>query len=406
MPFSSRLTPPNRFRPACLAGLLAALFLAPAATVSADWWNPLDWFSDEASFESESPEEMGVMGATTPEEEAEAAELLRQAEVARSEGRDGKARRLYAKIRDNYARTEPAPDAMLGIARILKENRRYHKAFEEAQAVLIRYPDYEGFLRVIGLQFDIASALQEGARNRAFGFIPGIFKSPNRARGYFEALIQNAPYSDYAPMALMNIALISKDRGEEGYAIDSLDRLITFYPDSMLAPDAYYTLAEIYASMVDGPAYDQGSTREAISYYEDFLILFPNSPYVDDAEEGLSEMREVYARSKYDLGEFYYRYRNNTTAALVFYNETITVAPNTNAADEARQRITRIREGLPSPGIGIGLRDLLSLGLGGGEEQTAPDPDAAVRFEEELEQGSADFETPSGVVPPPLPEPY
>lgn len=391
---------------ACRPALLAALLILPATALTGAWWNPLDWFGDEASFESDSPEEMGLLGATTPEEEAEAAELFRQAEVARSEGRDGKARRLYGRIRDKFARTEPAPDAMLAIARMLNEDQRYHKAFKEAQSVLIRYPDYEGFLKVIGLQFDIASALQEGARNRAFGFIPGIFKSPNRARGYFEALIQNAPYSDYAPMALMNIALISQDRGDEGYAIDALDRLITIYPDSMLAPDAYYTLAEVYASMVDGPAYDQGSTREAISYYEDFLILFPDSPYVDEAEDGLAEMREVFARSKYDLGEFYYRYRNNTTAALVFYNETITVAPNTDAAADARQRIERIREGLPSPGIGIGVRDLLSFGFGRDEEQTAPDPDGAVRFEEEIEEGSADFETSGGAVPPPLPEPY
>ena len=45
----------------------------------------------------------------------------------------------------------------------------------------------------------------------------------------------------------------------------------------MLAPDAYYNMAQTYSNLVNGAEYDQGSTRQAISYYEDFLILFPQN---------------------------------------------------------------------------------------------------------------------------------
>ena len=43
----------------------------------------------------------------------------------------------------------------------------------------------------------------------------------------------------------------------------------------MVTSDAYLKLAETHAALVDGPLYDQGATNEAISYFEDYLILFP-----------------------------------------------------------------------------------------------------------------------------------
>ena len=73
--------------------------------------------------------------------------------------------------------------------------------------------------------------------------IPG-FKQYGKAIEQYELLVKNAPYSLYAPLALMNIALIAELRKDSELAIDALDRLINDYPQSMLAPDAYYNLAE------------------------------------------------------------------------------------------------------------------------------------------------------------------
>ena len=142
-------------------------------------------------------------------------------------------------------------------------------------------------------------------------------------------------------------------------AIDALDRLINYYPQSMLASDAYYNTAQTYSSLVNGAEYDQGSTRQAISYYEDFLILFPQSSYLGEVESNLATMEDLLARSRLNLGDFFYNYRSNNTAALVFYNETITIAPESEAAEEARARIADIEAGVqPITGAGI-LRKLL-----------------------------------------------
>ena len=95
--------------------------------------------------------------------------------------------------------------------------------------------------------------------------------------------------------------------------------------------------------------YDQGATLEAINYYEDFLILYPESHLVGEAEKALKNMREIHAQSKLRTADFYYVYRKNQRAAINFYNETITVAPNSEAALIAREKIEAINAGQKPP---------------------------------------------------------
>lgn len=209
------------------------------------------------------------------------------------------------------------------------------------QNIILLYPEYEGFDEVIGAQFDLTTRIMEGERERIWGVIP-ILRYYTRAIQYFQVISRNAPYSDYAPLSLMNIALVARDLSKEVVAIDALDQLINFYPNHELTPEAYFLLAEVFSDLIEGANYDQGSTREAISYYEDFLILFPNSKLVSDAEKGLLEVNEIYAQSKYLMGEYYLKHLHNETAALALYNETITVAPSTETARLARVRIDKI----------------------------------------------------------------
>ena len=56
-------------------------------------------------------------------------------------------------------------------------------------------------------------------------------------------------------------------------------------------------------------------------------------------------MQDTYARSRLVIGNFFYYYRNNSAAAAIFYNETITIAPKSAAADEAREQLKKIDRG-------------------------------------------------------------
>lgn len=298
------------------------------------FWNAdVGWFSPDNALE-----ESIARGFTDPE----LLQIMNEARLAQAEGREGRAKKLYKRIWRKHRNSIFAPEALYQTAQIEIEEEDWRKAFEALNQIVYRHPDYYRYGEVIELQYRITNTmLEQGARY--FGIIP--YRPEERAIQYFEFVVANAPYSDFAPQALMKVGDIYREREEEFLAIDAYDRLINFYANHPLASEAYLKLAETYSSMVKGPRYDQGATREAISYFEDYLILFPDDKEIAQGEEGLQEMRDTFARSKVLVGDFYYQRRNNVEAARVFYSEAITASPNSPSAELARERLDLIRSG-------------------------------------------------------------
>jgi outer membrane protein assembly factor BamD len=333
-----------------LSILFAIGFLIVSTTNAALPLNPLHWFGDNSQTDSID---------SSLENEGVAAALLTKGTEQFEAGKLRAAKSTLKKIIKKYPASTSTGEALAIRAQIYMTEGKWIKAFDDLQNIVTKHADYQNFDQVIADQFDCATALMEGARGKILWVFPG-FKQYGASAKQFEQIVQNAPYGDYAPLALMNIALISTDlTNQPEEAIDALDRLINYYPQSMLAPDAYYNLAQTYSDLVEGYEYDQGSTRRAISYYEDFLILFPASNYTGEVEANLSTMENLLASSRLNIGDFYYYYRNNNTAALVFYNEAITIEPDSDAAEEARLRILDIEAGVRPTNKATMLRKLL-----------------------------------------------
>lgn len=336
-----------------LSPLIVSLILMLAAPAGAFSLNPLNWFGSNNSGAPLAPIEL-----STEEDELAADTLLAKGLRKFVDNKPGSAQRTFKKVVKKYPTTRAAGEAQYMRGRAMMAKGQWVKAFKFLQEAIDNYPKFEDFDLVIGAQFECATALMEGSRGKIFGILPG-FRQYGESIEQFEQVVANAPYGDYAPLALMNIAFVAEKRHEYELAIDALDRLINYYPQSMLAPDAYYNLAQTYAGLVQNEEYDQGSTRQAISYYEDFLVLFPDSSSVGEVEANLRKMENLLASSRLTLGDFYYIYRNNNTAALVFYNEAITIAPDSDAAAEARARINDIDAGVRPTTGGSLLKKIL-----------------------------------------------
>ncbi len=274
------------------------------------------------------------------EQDAHAAQIMAKARAAQAKHRNRSAKRLHKKIWKKYPESSQAPIALLETGKILADKGSWKKAYPIYQKIISQYPDYPEFNEVIQKQYEIATALMDGSGPR-FLYLFKIRNYPG-AIGGFELVVRNAPYHELAPPSLMNVALMHQDKKHKFQATYALDRLIDNYPNDELAPDSYLKLAEIFSSDVKGPAYDQGPTREAINYYKDFLILFPDSQNVGVGEQGLKIMNEVYAKSKLQRGYFYYKHRKNYQAANVFFNEAITVSPGSSSAQKAREYLDKI----------------------------------------------------------------
>ncbi len=317
--------------PAVLRVCLAVLLLA-STTLRADlvWSQQTGWIIQG-----------GALSTLAEPEARNALDAMNRARSAEEKGDRGTALSLYLGVVKKYPRSDYAPEACFRAAKLYQSRQQYFAAFDTYQQVITLYPNSAHFNEIIGEQYTIANQLVDGARNHYWGLIPGF---TNRSKGleYFETLITEAPQSDYAPLALMNIVRGQQKYGTSDSAIDALDRLIDSYPQSMLAPDAYLGRAQALAGLVEGPYYDQASTLKAITDFEDFSILFPQNPAQADAEKGLASMKEVLAESKMLIADFYFYKRDNFKAARVFYNEAITVYPDSKVAAKARQQLAAV----------------------------------------------------------------
>lgn len=303
------------------------------ATVRAD----LVW-SAETGWRVEGGALSGLAGA----EGRNALDQMNKARAAEEAGSSRSAIRTYQSIAKKYPNAIYAPEALYRSARLRLTRREYTKAFEDFQQVLSRYPNTRRFNEIVGEQYRIASALLDGARGRMlWGLLPG-FTQRDKAIEYFETILANAPYSDYAPLALMNVARGHQRLGNIPEAVDALDRMINNYSQTLLAPDAYLKLAQTHASLVDGPYYDQASTKESITYFTDFMLLFPSDTNIGVAEKGLDNMKTMLAESKIRMADFYFYKRSNFKAARVFYNEAITAYPESAVAQKAKARLVEV----------------------------------------------------------------
>ena len=286
--------------------------------------------------------EGGALSGLAGAEGRNALDQMNRARSAEEAGSRRSAIRTYQSVAKRYPNSIYAPEALYRSARLRLAGKDYTKAFEDFQQVLARYPNTRRFNEIIGEQYRIASALLDGARGRMlWGLLPG-FKQRDKAIEYFETILVNAPYSDYAPLALMNVARGHQKLGNVENAIDALDRMINTYSQTLLAPDAYLKLAQTHASLVDGPFYDQGATKEAITYFTDFMLLFPSDTNIASAEKGLDSMKTMLAESKMRMADFYFYKRSNFKAARVFYNEAITAYPESAIAQRAKTRLAEV----------------------------------------------------------------
>ncbi len=279
---------------------------------------------------------------------ATALELMNEARAQQEDGDYGDALDLYEEVVDDYPESIYAPEAHYQRGVLYTKRHQFQSAQEEFEIILAKYPNYDNFNAVVEAMYLLAEKVQDGDIPYLWGFMPWF---PDYRVGIelYENIVAAAPFSDYAPLSLMNIALLSRDNDKPEDAIDALDRLINNYPQSILAPDAYLQLADVYASLVQGPSWDQGATREAVSFYQDYLILYPDNPGSYEAEAGLYYMRETLAESKYEVGDFYWKYRNNPRAARVMYSESITVDPQSSTAKKAEEMIAKIDSGAEPP---------------------------------------------------------
>lgn len=319
------------------AQLFGSLLLLLLSLVPSSWAETKISWSASSGYVSDEVDLSGLL----PEEQQKILKWMNTARASEEKGGYSRAIRLYKKVSKRYPKNLYAPEALYRTATIQLKRNKIDKAFEAFNTIAWVYPNYGSFNETLGEMYKIAVARLETYRDKFFWVIPG-FKNTDRAIQYFERIVAIAPYSDYAPLSLMNVAKAWSDKNSDTMTIYALDRLVTNYPNSFLTSDAYLKLAQTHYGLIKGPEYDQRATEDAITFFEDFLIQYPASGNVDQAEDGLSGAKNILSMSKLTMGDFYYYKRSQLDAAKILYNEAITIAPLSKSAETARVRLDKI----------------------------------------------------------------
>ncbi len=131
----------------------------------------------------------------------------------------------------------------------------------------------------------------------------------------YEALISRYPFGEYAQQAQLDVAYAYYQYNEPESAISSANYFIRSYPRHKNVDYAYYLkgLARFDQGMdsidqalsLDTAERDPRSTDEALRYFSDVVIKFPESVYAQDAVQRIIYLKNKRARHELYVASYY-----------------------------------------------------------------------------------------------------
>ncbi len=174
----------------------------------------------------------------------------------------------------------------------------------------------------------------------------GEFKKAAEA---FDEVERQHPYSVWATKAQLMSAFAYYEKGRYDEAIIALDRFIQLHPGNRDVSYAYYLKALCYYEQITDVERDQQVTELALQSLDDVITRFPDSKYARDALIKIDLARDHLAGKEMTIGRFYQR-RGNYLAAINRYRNVVEQFQTTSHIPEALHRLTEsyLALGLPN----------------------------------------------------------
>ena len=140
-------------------------------------------------------------------------------------------------------------------------------------------------------------------------------KRYSQAVDAYESLDAQYPFGDYTEKAHLNIIYAYYRFSELPAAMRAADRYIRLHPRSEHLDYAYYMRGLIKSTESIGFAArylpldlskrDTNGMQESFAYFQEMLTLYPNSPYAPDARQRLIAIRNELAKQQVNIAEYY-----------------------------------------------------------------------------------------------------
>jgi outer membrane protein assembly factor BamD len=158
------------------------------------------------------------------------------------------------------------------------------------------------------------------------------------ARQYEEVDI-NHPYSQEARKSIVMAAYSYYKAGQYDSAVSAADRYLTLHPGTKEADLAQNIIGMSYYDQVLDPKRDQTFARRSLGAYKILLQRYPNSRYVQEANNRMRILRDLLAANEMQIGRYYLR-KNNFLAAINRFRSVVSKYQTTEQVEEALMRLT------------------------------------------------------------------
>jgi len=156
-----------------------------------------------------------------------------------------------------------------------------------------------------------------------------------KAEETFTFIIYNDPGGAFADDAQFYLAETYFNREEYLLAISEYDRLIRRMRTSSFVEHAFWRKAEAYCELSPDFRLEKDMTEKAIRFLYDFIEIYPESKYVDDANNRIVEMREKLAKKLLETAKLYDTLREYESA-MYYYDSVIDEYGDTRLHASAR----------------------------------------------------------------------
>ncbi|NLH42859.1 MAG: outer membrane protein assembly factor BamD [Planctomycetes bacterium] len=266
------------------------------------------------------------------------------------EGDVGDVKSALKQIKDQFP-DRVGPDLelfALGETRYWQE--RYGKALVKYEKLLKDYPGSEYAGLALQREFDMAKEYLEGRKKVILGFI--------RISGFAEGVELMEKISDRAGLDDPNgvglraaIAVAERYEAKEKYldAYLKWSEIASYWEAGPIGKRALYRMAEDNLLAYNRnpeekrPNFDASKLTTAKTYYQKFLVLYPEEAKQNEVPEKIVQIDEQMALKQFTIGQYYQR-THEPKAARLYYDMVVRDWPKTRGAAQAKEALEGMQD--------------------------------------------------------------
>lgn len=251
--------------------------------------------------------------------------------------------REFLRVVRHYPKASQAPDAQYFAGQCYEQMHQPYQAFLTYKKLIEIYPYSGRFKDAIARSYTLGEAFFNGVKVRPIQQIPLAVPALDKAAEIFEQIVTQAPYGEYGDKAQFKLGQTYRKLGQYGEALKAFEKLVQEYKLSPLLEEARYNTAFCAKQLSLKPAYDQESTDQAITWFEEFITSHPGSELLSEAQQSLQQLRGHKAESLFKIAEFYARLKKWPSAAL-YYRRIVDHYADTPWAGQAVVHLTALEQ--------------------------------------------------------------